>query len=88
MCFNYEIVFRNWQSLIHLLKGFIGTGILAMPKAFSHSGWIMGLLLTALFTFLCCYGILMLVRKSCSKSGVRNQTKFALVLGKKSIFAL
>lgn len=45
-------------SLMHLVKGAIGTGILAMPVAFSETGWAEGLAATAGVTLLCSYCLL------------------------------
>lgn len=76
--------------MIHLLKGCIGTGILAMPNAFSHSGWVTGILLTAVFAVLCCYGILVLV--SVSTGPECNRMRIALngffITGSLSIYAV
>lgn len=33
----------NLDTMIHLLKGNIGTGILAMPDAFRNAGWLVGI---------------------------------------------
>ncbi|XP_023014367.1 proton-coupled amino acid transporter-like protein acs [Leptinotarsa decemlineata] len=49
------------ETFLHLLKGSLGTGILAMPLAFVHSGYILGVVATALIGFLCTYCIYMLV---------------------------
>lgn len=47
--------------MIHLLKGNIGTGILAMPDAFRNSGWLVGLVCTALLGAVCTHCMHMLV---------------------------
>ncbi|CAG9761642.1 unnamed protein product [Ceutorhynchus assimilis] len=52
----------NFETLIHLLKSSFGTGILAMPLAFSHSGYVLGIIGTALIGMLCTYCMHMLVR--------------------------
>ncbi|KAL1517833.1 hypothetical protein ABEB36_001548 [Hypothenemus hampei] len=52
----------NFETLIHLLKSSFGTGILAMPLAFCHSGYILGIIGTAIIGLLCTYCMHMLVR--------------------------
>jgi len=47
--------------MIHLLKGNIGTGILAMPDAFRNSGWVVGLVCTALLGAVCTHCMHILV---------------------------
>ncbi|CAG2172476.1 unnamed protein product, partial [Oppiella nova] len=41
------------QALMHLLKAYVGTGILAMPKAFSYSGYVLGAIGTPIIGVLC-----------------------------------
>lgn len=48
--------------MIHLLKGNIGTGILAMPDAFRNAGLIIGLLGTLMMGAICTHCMHMLVR--------------------------
>ncbi|XP_044748431.1 proton-coupled amino acid transporter-like protein pathetic isoform X2 [Coccinella septempunctata] len=43
----------NSETLVHLLKGNIGTGILAMPDAFRNAGWIVGLFGTLFMGAIC-----------------------------------
>ncbi|ENN83228.1 hypothetical protein YQE_00413, partial [Dendroctonus ponderosae] len=52
----------NFETLIHLLKSSFGTGILAMPLAFYHSGYILGIIGTSVIGLLCTYCMHMLVR--------------------------
>lgn len=48
--------------MIHLLKGNIGTGILAMPDAFRNAGLIIGLFGTLMMGVICTHCMHMLVR--------------------------
>lgn len=59
--FKYCFISRNFDTMIHLLKGNIGTGILAMPDAFRNSGWVVGLVCTALLGAVCTHCMHMLV---------------------------
>ncbi|KAK5639776.1 hypothetical protein RI129_010587 [Pyrocoelia pectoralis] len=52
----------NWETLFHLLKGSLGTGILAMPKAFSHAGYVLGTIGTVVIGFICTYCIHLLIK--------------------------
>lgn len=45
----------NMDTLIHLLKGALGTGILAMPYAFHHSGYLLGSIATIIIGVVCTY---------------------------------
>ena len=41
MIYVFDVIFRNMECLMHLLKGMIGTGILAMPVAYRNGGlWV------------------------------------------------
>lgn len=66
ICLMYT---RNTQTLVHLLKGSLGTGILAMPQAFYYAGYASGVLNTIFITFISTYCLLVLVSVStkCSK---------------------
>ncbi|XP_014243779.1 proton-coupled amino acid transporter-like protein CG1139 isoform X4 [Cimex lectularius] len=52
----------NLETYIHLIKGCLGTGILAMPDAFKNAGLLMGTIGTILMGFICTYGIHVLIR--------------------------
>lgn len=61
--FEICIIFfcRNFETLVHLLKGSLGTGILAMPLAFKNAGLLFGLFATFGIGFVCTYCIHVLV---------------------------
>ncbi|KAG7209495.1 hypothetical protein KM043_015580 [Ampulex compressa] len=52
----------NAETLIHLLKGSLGTGILAMPNAFCNSGLVTGVIATVVIGALCTYCLHVLVK--------------------------
>lgn len=54
----------NMDTMIHLLKGNIGTGILAMPDAFKNAGLYMGLFGTLIMGAICTHCMHMLVNCS------------------------
>ncbi|XP_065161836.1 proton-coupled amino acid transporter-like protein CG1139 isoform X2 [Atheta coriaria] len=59
---NVEHPTSNTETLIHLLKGSLGTGILAMPEAFKNSGLTNGFICTILIGILCTYCLHILVK--------------------------
>lgn len=54
----------NVDTMIHLLKGNIGTGILAMPDAFKNAGLYVGLFGTLMMGMICTHCMHMLVKCS------------------------
>lgn len=52
----------NSETLFHLLKGSLGTGILAMPNAFYHAGYILGLIGTLVIGIICTYSVHLLIK--------------------------
>ncbi|KAK9885665.1 hypothetical protein WA026_012428 [Henosepilachna vigintioctopunctata] len=72
----------NCETLIHLLKGNIGTGILAMPDAFRNAGWIIGLIGTLLMGAICthCMHIMVGVSRELGKQGGGQPLGFADVV--------
>ena len=63
----------DWDTLIHLLKGSLGSGILAMPLAFKSAGLFFGLFATFFIGLVCTYCIHILV-KCAHKLCKRTQT--------------
>lgn len=56
------VIFRNFDTIVHLLKGSLGTGILAMPYAYSKAGYLVGVFCTALIGIVCTFCIHILLR--------------------------
>ncbi|XP_050465995.1 proton-coupled amino acid transporter-like protein CG1139 isoform X2 [Cataglyphis hispanica] len=52
----------NFETLVHLLKGSLGTGILAMPNAFCNSGLLVGVIATIIIGALCTYCLHVLIK--------------------------
>lgn len=52
----------NWETLVHILKGALGTGILAMPQAFYFAGYLSGFISTLLIGALATYCLHILVK--------------------------
>ncbi|KAH8241069.1 proton-coupled amino acid transporter-like protein CG1139 isoform X2 [Drosophila bipectinata] len=66
----------NFDTLVHLLKGNIGTGILAMPDAFKNAGLYVGLVGTMIMGAICTHCMHMLV--NCSHELCRRLQKPSL----------
>lgn len=87
---------RNAETLLHLLKGSLGTGILAMPMAFMHSGWLLGIIGTFIIGSLSTYSIHMLIKAEyelCKRKKVPSltyplTTELALLEGPKFLKGL
>lgn len=56
------VVFSDGETLSHLLKGSLGSGILAMPLAFSNAGLWFGLVAMCIVGIICTYCVHILVK--------------------------
>lgn len=59
---HFFLIFRDLDTLIHLLKGSLGSGILAMPMAFRNAGLYVGLFATFAIGGICTYCVHILVK--------------------------
>ena len=60
----------NFESIIHLLKGNIGMGVLTLPMAIRNAGLLFGILGLGFIAFICVYCMRMLVNaahKACAR---------------------
>lgn len=57
----FDVFSRDLDTLIHLLKGSLGSGILAMPLAFFNAGLAFGVVATIVIGVICTYCVHMLV---------------------------
>ena len=73
-----ELAISNFETIIHILKGNIGIGVLTLPMAIRNSGLIFGSLGLALIAYLCVYCMTLLV-KAAHKVSV-SLTCFSLFL--------
>lgn len=76
---NCVSFYRNTETLIHLLKGSLGTGILAMPQAIYHAGYIIGSIGTVAIGLLCVYNMQMLLQahyELCKRKRVSKLLQF------------
>jgi hypothetical protein len=53
--------YRDMGTLVHLLKGSLGTGVLAMPMAFKNGGLIFGSVGTVIVGIICTHCVYILV---------------------------
>lgn len=53
---------NNFETWVHMLKGSLGTGVLAMPHAFNNAGLIVGLIGTICIGSVCTYCLHVLLR--------------------------
>jgi len=58
---SLSVVYSDLDTLIHLLKGSLGSGILAMPMAFMNAGLAFGVVATFAIGFICTYCVHILV---------------------------
>lgn len=54
-------IYRDFETLTHLLKSCLGTGILAMPYAFMNSGVLFGIVCTFIVAIICSHCAYILV---------------------------
>lgn len=75
-------VYSDLDTLIHLLKGSLGSGILAMPMAFKNAGLTFGVVATFAIGFICTYCVHILVSIMLS-SGLKKLAKAKVTVGKR-----
>lgn len=61
---SFPFVQQDLGAFFHLLKGGLGSGIMAMPMAFMHSGLILGVIGTIVTGFVCTHCMVILVKSA------------------------
>lgn len=56
------LIFSNGQTMMHLLKGNIGTGVLAMPSALKNAGLLIGSVGVVIIGVICIHCMHMLLK--------------------------
>jgi len=59
---NNFLLARNFETIIHILKGNIGIGVLTLPRAIRNSGLIGGIIGLSVIAAICIYGMHLLVK--------------------------
>ncbi|XP_031630072.1 proton-coupled amino acid transporter-like protein CG1139 [Contarinia nasturtii] len=83
----------NTDTIVHLLKGSLGTGILAMPKAMYHVGYLVGSIGTIVIGIICVYCVQMLLkshyelckRRKIARMDYTSICEYAILEGPKSV---
>lgn len=73
---NMEDKTNYGQSLMHMIKGNLGTGILAMPASFAHAGLVNASLGMPFLCIICTYCVHLLVNSSRHLEGRTKCTSF------------
>ncbi|XP_055912997.1 proton-coupled amino acid transporter-like protein pathetic [Eupeodes corollae] len=74
-----ENAMTDCQTLTHLLKAALGTGILSMPIAFLYSGLILGIFTTALTGIICTHCAYVLVKSAHRLYYMEQKSKMTFV---------
>lgn len=67
--------FSDCDTVTHLLKASLGTGILSMPLAFKSAGLVLGIFFTVLVAVVCTHCCYILVSYIVCKSKMNIQIK-------------
>jgi len=71
-----ELAISNFETIIHILKGNIGIGVLTLPMAIRNSGLIFGSLGLAMIAYLCVYCMTLLVKAAHKACATRPHISF------------
>ena len=72
MLLYIALCFRNFATVIHIIKANVGTGIQAMPYAYLHAGLVLGTVSTVLLGYVvihCMYMLVVSANQLCDITG-------------------